>query len=222
MKISLAPVMALAAAAAMCVSPVLAQNGAAPTKKIDAGVRVIDIERAFKQHARYNAQLEELKEIAKGMEAEVNKEKQEIIAMDKELATLKSGTEERKALDEKVLRRKTDLAARTRMKQQELVEKEAKIYYFTYKEIQDEVAVYCRQTGVSIVLQYSSEKVDPNNRTSIMKAMGNPVVHHEGIDITDKVLHYLNGAAPTASKTGNNAQAQRPTDFGDVPRPNRK
>jgi Skp family chaperone for outer membrane proteins len=211
--------MALAALSAMCAAPVLAQTGApAPTKKIDAGIRVIDIERAFKQHVRYNQQLDELKEIAKGMEAEVNKEKVEIQEMDKTLLTLKSGTDERKALDEKILRRKTDLAARTRMKQQELIEKEAKIYYFTYKEIQDEVAVYCRQTGVSIVLQYSSEKVDPNNRTSIMKAMGNPVVHHEGIDITDKILYYLNPRGSAAK--GATDQANR--DTGDVPRAPRR
>lgn len=212
MKISLASATAVACLSAVCMlaAPLHAQNGAKP---IDPGVRVIDIERAFKQHKRYNAEIEQLKELAKSMEAETNKEKQAIIDMEKDLPNLAAGSSDRKAMEEQILRRKTDLAARTRIKQQDLLEKEAKIYYFTYKEIQDEVAVFCQQTGVSLVLQYSSDKVDPNNRMSIMKAMGNPVVHHSGIDITDKILFYLNKSAGPA---GGPEVSQRPTG---VPRP---
>jgi Skp family chaperone for outer membrane proteins len=206
-KISLASATAVACLSAVCVlaGPALAQNGAKP---IDPGVRVIDIERAFKEHRLYNAKIEELKELAKSMELETNKEKQSIIDMEKDLPNLTAGSSDRKALEEQILRRKTDLAARTRIKQNDLLEKEAKVYYFTYKEIQDEVAVFCRQTGVSLVLQYSSDKVDPNNRMSIMKAMGNPVVHHAGIDITDDVLKWLNKDAAPA---GNNGLSSQPT-----------
>ncbi len=207
MKISLASATAVACLSAICMlaAPALAQNGAKPA---DPGVRVIDIEQAFKKHQRYNLQIEELKELAKSMELETNKEKQSIIDMEKDLPNLAAGSSERKALEEQILRRKSDLAARTRIKQNELLEKEAKVYYFTYKEIQDEVAEYCRQTGVSLVLQFSSDKVDPNNRMSIMKAMGNPVVHHSGIDITDKILFYLNKGAVPAGTPG---VTQRPT-----------
>jgi Skp family chaperone for outer membrane proteins len=217
-----------AAAAVACLSALALSAGsasaqgtagtAAAPRRPDNGIRVIDIERAFKEHARYNAQIERLKETAKQMEAETNKAKQDIINMEKDLPTHRAGTPERTAMEEKVLKAKTELAARARMKQQELLEQEAKIYYFTYKEIQDEVAEYCRQTGVSLVLQYSSEKVDPANRMSIMKAMGNPVVHHTGIDITETLLKYINGNQPPAANNGKRAdQAQQP-DFGDIPR----
>jgi Skp family chaperone for outer membrane proteins len=204
-KLSFASATVVASLAALCL---VAAPAVAQTKPADPGVRVIDIERAFKQHQRYNAEIEQLKELAKSMEAETNKEKQSIIDMEKDLPNLAAGSSERKALEEQILRRKTDLAARTRIKQQELLEKEAKVYYFTYKEIQDEVAEYCRQTGVSLVLQYSSDKVDPNNRMSIMKAMGNPVVHHSGIDITDSILKWLNQGSAAGARNG---QAQQPT-----------
>jgi Skp family chaperone for outer membrane proteins len=209
-KISLVSATAVAcvSALALLAGPVHAQNGVKPA---GVGVAVIDIERAFKQHQRYNAEIEQLKELAKSMEAETNKEKQSIIEMEKDLPNLAAGSSERKALEEQILRRKTDLAARTRIKQQELLEKEAKVYYFTYKEIQDEVAEYCRQTGTALVLQYSSDKVDPNNRMSIMKAMGNPVVHHAGIDITDKILFYLNPKAGAPTGNSNPGVSQRPT-----------
>lgn len=217
MKISLVSATAVACVSALSLlaGPVHAQT--AGVKPGGVGVAVIDIERAFKQHQRDNAEIEQLKELAKSMEAETNKEKQSIIEMEKDLPNLAAGSSERKALEEQILRRKTDLAARTRIKQQELLEKEAKVYYFTYKEIQDEVAEYCRQTGTSLVLQYSSDKVDPNNRMSIMKAMGNPVVHHAGIDITDKILFYLNpkAGAPAGNAVPGVSQRQ-PTN---VPRP---
>ncbi|MEX2185441.1 MAG: OmpH family outer membrane protein [Pirellulales bacterium] len=208
MKISLASATAVACLSALCMlaGPAVAQTGAKPA---DPGVRVIDIEQAFKKHIRYNAEIEQLKELAKTMEMETNKEKQSIIDMEKDLPNLAAGSSERKALEEQILRRKTDLTARTRIKQNDLLEKEAKVYYFTYKEIQDEVAVYCRATGVSLVLQYSSDTVDQNNRMSIMKAMGNPVVHHSGIDITDKILFYLNKGATPAGQ--NNGVSQRQT-----------
>jgi Skp family chaperone for outer membrane proteins len=194
-KISLVSAAVVACLSALCVAgPAFAQTGAKPGT---GAVAVIDIERAFKQHVRYNQEIEQLKELAKSMEVETNKEKQSIIDMEKDLPNHAAGSSERKALEEQILRRKTDFTARVKIKQQDLVEKEAKVYYFTYKEIQDEVAEYCRQTNTCLVLQYSSDKVDPNNRMSIMKAMGNPVVHQAGIDITDSIMKWINkGAAP--------------------------
>jgi Skp family chaperone for outer membrane proteins len=218
-KISLVSATAVACLSALCVlaGSVHAQTGAKPA---GVGVAVIDIERAFKQHKRYNAEIEQLKELAKSMEAETNKEKQSIFDMEKDLPNMAAGSSERKALEEQILRRKTDLTARIKIKQNELVEKEAKVYYFTYKEIQDEVAVYCQQTGTILVLQYSSDKVDPNNRMSIMKAMGNPVVHHSGIDITDKILFYLN-PREGAPAGGNTAPGVSQRQGPNVPRPPR-
>ena len=61
------------------------------------------------------------------------------------------------------------------------------------------------------MLQYSSDKVDPNNRMSIMKAMGNPVVHHTGIDITDSILKWLNKGATPANGQGTATRPLPPT-----------
>jgi hypothetical protein len=87
---------------------------------------------------------------------------------------------------------KTDLGAQAKIKQAEFMEKEAKIYFYIYQEVQEEVKYYSKVKGVSLVLMYSSEKADPNNRASIMRAMTNPVVHQQGIDITDVLLRELN------------------------------
>jgi hypothetical protein len=98
---------------------------------------------------------------------------------------------------------KTDLGAQAKIKQAEFMEKEAKIYFYIYQEVQEEVKYYSKVKGVSLVLMYSSEKADPNNRASIMRAMTNPVVHQQGIDITDVLLRELNhraGGAAGAAK----------------------
>jgi Skp family chaperone for outer membrane proteins len=112
--------------------------------------------------------------------------------MDKEIPTLQPGSDQRKSLEKKVFQLKTDLQAQAKMKQADLVEREAKILYYTYKEIQEEVANFCKVKRVSVVLAYNSEKADPNNRPSIVNAMNNTVVAQNGVDITDVIIRVLN------------------------------
>jgi Skp family chaperone for outer membrane proteins len=159
------------------------------------GIRVIDIKRVFDEYGRFKAQIAELRDQVKAVEEQQKEEQRKILEMEKGLPELRPGSPERKDLEKKIFQLRTDLGAQAKIKQAEFMEKEAKIYHYTYQEIQDEVKYYCKVKNVSLVLMYSSEKPDPNNRASIMRAMTSVVVHQQGIDITDVLLRELNRRA---------------------------
>ena len=69
--------------------------------------------------------------------------------------------------------------------------------------------------GIELVLRYSAEPMDPQNRQSILQGVNRPLVYHRDLDITGEVLDRLNrarvsdqrgaagaGAPPAAHRAG--------------------
>ncbi len=159
---------------------------------VDHGVRVIDIKRVFDEYTAFADQIKQLREevkIAEGQQIEAAKEVRSLVERAKQL---KPGSDERKDLEKKRFKRQTDLAANAKIQKAEFMEKEAKIYFHTFNVIKGEVAYYCKVKNVSLVVQFNSEKADPNDRGSVMRSMTSTVVAQNGVDITDTILRVLN------------------------------
>jgi Skp family chaperone for outer membrane proteins len=186
---------------AAVAAPVAAQNGAAAARpNVDHGIRVLDVKRVFDEYFYFKDKIKELRDLVKAFETEQMDEAKKLGEEAKKLAEFAQGSPERKALEKKLFQAKTDLEAQAAIKKQEFMEREAKIYYHTYNAIQEEVKYYCQVKGVAAVFSYSSDKADPNNRQSIMRAMGNSVVACDpSIDITETILRVMNRSAPAGS-----------------------
>jgi Skp family chaperone for outer membrane proteins len=179
----------LAAASAPAQAP---RQPSAP----DPGVRVIDINKIFKNHHRFKGQMDQFREYFKSVEADLQRKGQAIEDMRKELSKFKPNSAEYRDLEKRILDEQGKLTSDATIKKKDLLEREAKIYYHTYQEIQSEVDYYCKVKGVSLVIRYTSDSVDLNDRASVMRYVANPIVVQKNIDITETILRVINRTQP--------------------------
>ncbi len=94
----------------------------------------------------------------------------------------------------------------------DFLEREAKVYYETFQEVDQAVAYYAQNMGIGLVVRFNSEAPDPNVREDILRAINKPVVYQDQINITDDVLAMLNArnGQPAAGAQPPAAAAARP------------
>jgi hypothetical protein len=89
----------------------------------------------------------------------------------------------------------------------DFLEREAKIYFTTYQEVSNAVKFVAERNNIGMVLRFNGDPIDPQQREDVMRAIMQPIVYQNNVDITPDVLALLNrGAAAPAAQ-----QAQRPT-----------
>ena len=81
------------------------------------------------------------------------------------------------------------------------MEKQGKIYYNTYQEIEGAVTEFCHQYNVSLVIRYSRKKIEGNDPQEILRDIQRPIVYvdSQNYDITNDIIRTLNR---TAQNTG--------------------
>ena len=99
----------------------------------------------------------------------------------------------------------------------EFLDREAKIYYRAHLEVNDAVKYYALRHNLGLVLRFNGDPIDPNDRQDVLRAINNPVVFQNGIDITPDVLKDLDrsgGGAPVNPQVG----VRQPVPGATIPR----
>ena len=205
---------------AVCVSGLLALASGhvaaqPPSQRPPAGngppvVAVVDFERLMTNYVRAKHIREMIRKDKENAETTIRKETAEIEKEKEKLKDYKPGRPEFKQLEEQLAQRVSELNVRFKIQQRDFQEREQKAFYGLYVEISEEVKHYADIKGISLVLPYSSEPVDPNVPESIQKALSRVFVYQNGPDITEPILQELNRrAVATATKGGSQAPAKR-------------
>jgi Skp family chaperone for outer membrane proteins len=203
--------LAMMAAAVVCGSLVgsvpasaLAQGARAPAGH---NIAVVDVSVVFKQHARFLARTETFKKQVENAEAALKKEYEAINALTERLKGLQPGSADFKELEQRVVRAKADWQLKGQSQRRELMEEEGRIYFQTYRELDDAVKRFAVQNNIALVLRYASDPVDdPNDRNEIVKGINKSVVYVDPrLDITVHILQDLNRSGPPVS--GGNSSA---------------
>ncbi len=178
------------------------QQGTRPTS--GGPVAVIDVKYIFDHHGRFTQGMERMKADLEAADQSVKKERSRLQGMVEQLKTFKAGTPEYKKLEEDFTQQSANLQARVNLKKKDFAERQSKLHYETYREVNDAVKYYADRHGYNLVLQFSGDPVDPNNPQSVMGAIMGTVVYQRGVDITPDVLGELNrnGAAAQRPRTG--------------------
>ncbi|MFO0819258.1 MAG: OmpH family outer membrane protein [Pirellulales bacterium] len=165
-------------------------------------VVVIDVGEVFKQHAQFNQQLNSLKEEIKSLDAYYQAEQKKIVGQREKLATYKAGSPEYKKLEEEVARMASDLQVEMALKQKNVAEQEANVYFNTYKEIYRQVETFADTYGISLVLRHNNVQMDPQKRDTVLQGVNRAIVFQRNLDITDEIIKRVNtgtAAATTAA-----------------------
>ncbi|MEM9184940.1 MAG: OmpH family outer membrane protein [Planctomycetota bacterium] len=170
------------------------------------GIAVVDISYIFKNHAGFLAKMEGMKGEVQGIEKQLEAERQKIVGMEEQKTRFKPGTPEFSQLDDKIATSKASFQLNMQRMRKGFLEKEAKVYYETYQEVNQMIENYAKYQGLGLVLRFNGEPADPAQREAVLRDINKPVQYQNSIDITPDVLALLNR---------NNANATRP----GAPRP---
>ena len=152
-------------------------------------VLVVDIAKIFKTSPTFTSQMANIKKEVTATESEIKVTQQQIKSLQEQLNAFNPGTLEHQNAEGKLARTVSDLQVKMGLKRKAIVTKEAKIYYATYQEVTSIVAAIAHQKGAGVVLNYSGDKMDSNDRASIIKGVNRSVVfQNPNVDVTDWVL----------------------------------
>jgi Skp family chaperone for outer membrane proteins len=183
------------------VRPPIAQASApAPT---GTSVAVIDIAFIFKNHVRFNGQMNDMKRDIEAFDASIRAEQANFAKKREQLAQFNPSSPEYKKAEVELAEIKSDLDIKVAVKRREFLEQEAKVYYGIYREIEESVAIFAQQNRIGLVLRYSGDEMKPDDRASVLQGVNRPVVYQDRLDITQHILGRLNaGATLPAGSSG--------------------
>ena len=203
-----------------------APGAPAPTGGPVAGtsVAVIDIAYIFKNHVRFNAQMNDMKRDIDAFDAAMRDESQKLQKKQESMMSFTPASTEFKKLDEELAHLKSDFQIRVQAKKREFLEQEARVYYGIYREVEDMVASFAQRNRIGLVLRFTADDMKPDDRASVLQGVNKPVVFQQNLDITQHVLNQLNAGATmpagnpgVAPPVGPGSQIQPGTQTG---RPN--
>jgi Skp family chaperone for outer membrane proteins len=175
-----------------------------PAAPAPAGTSVvlIDVAYVFKNHIRFNARMNEIKREIEQYDAFVREETKKLTAKKEALVQYNQNSPEYKRLEEEGARISADLQIKVQQKRKEFLELEAKLYYDTYREVEQTVTVFAQRHRINLVLRFTGDDIKPDDRASILQGVNRPVVFQQGLDITENILALLNPPGQTVPPAG--------------------
>jgi Skp family chaperone for outer membrane proteins len=165
-----------------------------------ATVVVIDLGAVFKQHNRFNQEMEVMKKDVADFENFLRDQGERVNKLREQLKQYNPGTPDYNLLEKKIHQTIADLQVESQLKRKQFMEQEAKLYYNVYDEVTRAVARFANENGISLVLRYNSDPIDPADRASVLAGVNNPIVFQRNLDITGIIVEYVNRNS-TAGKT---------------------
>ncbi len=178
-----------------------AQNAAgANAQKFN--IAVVDISYVFKNHKRHQATIESMKTEMTSTEAELKADSEKIRQMEEQRNTFNVGAKEYKDLDEELARNIAEFKLKMDRLRKSFMEREAKMYYQAYLEVNDAVKYYAERHDIALVIRFNGDKVDVNRREDVLREINKTVVFQNQIDITPDILALINRDAAAAPQMG--------------------
>jgi Skp family chaperone for outer membrane proteins len=178
------------------------------------GVRIIDLKKIFDGYDRFRDQTNFLKKEVEDRENQLKGLREEMKRLDAQRKDVNPSSPEAKDLEGKLVRMDSEHRSQLTLGKKEFLEKEAKIYFDVYREVIDEVKLYCQYEGVQLVLRFNNDAMPtPDDPQGVLKELNKTVVHHDpAIDITKLIMDELNRRYRASM-----SQAGRPARPATVP-----
>jgi Skp family chaperone for outer membrane proteins len=173
--------------------PAFAQAPAQPAGPA-VHVAVVDVGYIFKNHARFKAAMDKMKDEVMSAENGLKAERDRINGLMEQLKGFNVGTPEYKRLEAEIAKAQGDFNVNAQLQKKDFMEREAKVYMQVYDEVEKAVTQFAREHRIAVVHRFDGDPVDSSDRNQILRGITKPIVYYEpGIDITPDVLKMLNG-----------------------------
>jgi Skp family chaperone for outer membrane proteins len=162
-------------------------------------VAVIDVGYIFKNHARFKAAMDKMKDEVMAAENSLKAERDRVNQMMEQLKVLNVGTPEYRKLEGEVAKAQGDFNVNAQLQKKDFMDREAKVYLQVYNEIERAVSQFARDNKIAVVHRFDGEPIDESDRNRILGGITKPIVYYDPqIDITPDILRMLNGGAVAA------------------------
>lgn len=166
--------------------------GAAETEEVqkgdsDTSVALVDVAKVFKHCDEFNIKMEDIKRRIIDFEKHVREESLRIGPFLPKNEIVPPAEIERQAID-----RRADIAAEIAAKRAEFLRQEAEVYHEIYGKIESVVGELAHEKGIDLVLRFNSEKLNPQDRQSVLQGVNRAVIFSATPDLTSEVLAKLN------------------------------
>ena len=178
----------------------LTADGPLSAQQQGTRIAVIDLQTVFKNHQRFQTKKDAFNKDADAYKAHVRDTQRKGNAEIEKLKQFKPGTPEYTNLEKRLAGMRADLQVETQLKNKEMALREAQIFYEAYSEVQQQVAKFSGEYGISMVLRFEQTEIDPANLQSVRMGLSRPVVYvYPQLDITAEVIKRLNAGIPPAN-----------------------
>ena len=175
-----------------------------PASAVPAGTRVavIDINFIFKNHLRFKQTMDEIKKEIETFEGYLRGQRNKITTKTEQLQSMPAGSPQYSRLEEEVAGMHTSLSLETGRKRKEILEREARVYFNSYKDIEGRVSKFADQYGIGLVLRFNSEPMEATKRESGLQGINRAVVFQRSLNITNAIIEDLNHQTPPPRTSG--------------------
>ena len=171
--------------------PVFAQDSGA-TNGI---VAVLDVAEVFKDNGTFDQSMKNIKAQAEKLKVEIQGQQEKIRSDAASLIEYETGSPDRNRLEAELEQRQAALRTRARQSEQDLLNREAEVYFQTYSKMQSVVESIAKKYNISLVLRFDSAEIDKTSRPEVIKGVNRAVVYHHKLDLTSMVVKEMSGAA---------------------------
>ena len=162
-------------------------------------VAVIDVGYIFKNHARFKAAMDKMKDEVMAAENSLKNERDRINGLMEQLKGFNAGSPEYKKLEAETAKAQGDFNIDAQLRKKDFMEREAKVYLQVYNEIERAVSQFARDNKIAVVHRFDGEPVDDADRNRILGSITKPIVYYDPqVDITPDILRMLNAGAVAA------------------------
>lgn len=171
-------------------------------------VAVIDLQEVFDRHLRFKAAMDNINKDTEQLNAQFRNDQKELQKMMEKLKELKPGSPDYKRQEEATAQFESNLRVQAQLQRKEVGERQAKQLYQTYEEVLAAVQSFADRNGISLVIQFSADEIEPANPQSIMRGVNRAVVYQRNLNITEYIIEIVNaGTKPPVPVNGGGAGA---------------
>lgn len=160
-------------------------------------VAVLDVFRVFNENAEHATQMDQIKQAADAVKAEVEGQLQQLANEARALDGMSIGSDERNAKEASLEQRQASLRTKARQQELDLLTREARVYYQTWTRMQEVLARVCEHNNISLVIRFDSAEINPEDRNAVIKGVNRAVIYHDRLDLTDLVIQQM---GPTVAR----------------------
>lgn len=182
--------------AGMLLSPMQAQDKAAPT------VYGINVKKVFDASPRFKAEAESLKAEMQKKEEDLRTLQNAMQAKAQQREKFKGGAE-REQIDKQINDMQFDFKAKQAKYREDLSKAEAAAVGSVYREMSTLLAQYCKENRIYVVMRLDEATKDMPDEMQVMTLMNRQMIYiHPNLDLTDVISEGMKqaGARPAAGQ----------------------